>query len=138
MNPELDDIQRIEILKGPQGALYGAAAMGGLVKVVPNAPDLHQFSGSASGGFSGTATGWGRCDREKCVRHVERSAFRHPGRALEVELGMRRSYCMTHHWKMAGYAALAASLAILICTPRPTAAQATAGDFEHVAFDKID
>lgn len=47
---------------------------------------------------------------------------------------MRRSYCMTYHWKRAGYAALAASLAILVCTPRPAAAQATAGDF---AGDKL-
>src|ERR1700733_16277794 len=47
----------------------------------------------------------------------------------KVELGMRSSYCMTYHWKMAGYAALAASLAILVCMPRPSAAQATAGDF---------
>jgi hypothetical protein len=36
---------------------------------------------------------------------------------------------MTYDWKIAGYAALAASLAILLCTPKPTAAQATTRDF---------
>jgi iron complex outermembrane recepter protein len=63
-DPELVDIQRIEVLKGPQGTLYGASAMGGLVKVVPNAPDFTQFSARIDGGVSaldnvGTAGGNG-------------------------------------------------------------------------------
>ncbi len=33
------DLNRIEVLKGPQGSLYGAAAEGGLIKYVTNAPD---------------------------------------------------------------------------------------------------
>ncbi|MGC5198370.1 TonB-dependent receptor plug domain-containing protein, partial [Aphanothece microscopica] len=32
------DLQRIEVLRGPQGTLYGAAAQGGLIKYVTNAP----------------------------------------------------------------------------------------------------
>ena len=40
---ELIDIQRIEVLEGPQGTLYGAAAMGGLIQVVPNLPDFTGF-----------------------------------------------------------------------------------------------
>ena len=38
------DIERIEVLEGPQGTLYGAATMGGLVKYVLREPDLHHFS----------------------------------------------------------------------------------------------
>ena len=58
-DPELVDVQRIEVLKGPQGTLYGASAMGGLVKVVPNLPQFSDFSGSVGGGVSALGSGWG-------------------------------------------------------------------------------
>jgi outer membrane receptor protein involved in Fe transport len=43
--PNLDtfDMQRIEVLRGPQGTLYGAGAEGGLLKFVTNAPDTRGF-----------------------------------------------------------------------------------------------
>ena len=37
------DMERIEVLRGPQGTLYGAGAMGGLVKYVLVAPDATRF-----------------------------------------------------------------------------------------------
>src|ERR1700722_1028484 len=56
------DLQRIEVLKGPQGTLYGAGAMGGLFKYVTIAPDPNTFSGrvgldgqSIDGGGTGGA-----------------------------------------------------------------------------------
>jgi iron complex outermembrane recepter protein len=57
-NPELIDVQRIEVLKGPQGTLYGASAMGGLVKVVPNLPQFNEFSATIQGGTSALNSGW--------------------------------------------------------------------------------
>jgi outer membrane receptor protein involved in Fe transport len=57
-DPELIDTQRIEVLKGPQGTLYGASAMGGLVKVVPNQPEFNDFSGKFTGGLSVLNSGW--------------------------------------------------------------------------------
>lgn len=42
----LFDMSRIEILRGPQGTLYGASTMGGLLKYVTNAPDTAAFSGT--------------------------------------------------------------------------------------------
>jgi iron complex outermembrane receptor protein len=59
LNPELIDTQRVEVLEGPQGTLYGAAAMGGLDKVVPNAPQFNEFSAKLSGGLSVLNSGWG-------------------------------------------------------------------------------
>jgi outer membrane receptor protein involved in Fe transport len=42
----LFDMSRIEILRGPQGTLYGASTMGGLLKYVTNVPDAAAFSGT--------------------------------------------------------------------------------------------
>src|ERR1700734_1924488 len=41
------DLQRIEVLRGPQGTLYGANSEGGLLKFVSTAPVLGTFSGAA-------------------------------------------------------------------------------------------
>jgi iron complex outermembrane receptor protein len=47
LSPDLDpsDVQRIEVLKGPQGTLYGANSLGGLVKYVTTPPDLATYHG---------------------------------------------------------------------------------------------
>ena len=52
--PDVDlfDIARVEVLKGPQGTLYGASALGGLLRLVPRLPDTQYFSGSVRLGLS--------------------------------------------------------------------------------------
>ena len=42
----LYDIRSIEVLEGPQGTLYGAGSLGGVVRVVPRAPDLTTVGGT--------------------------------------------------------------------------------------------
>jgi outer membrane receptor protein involved in Fe transport len=54
IDPDLYDINRIEVLRGPQGTLYGSGSMGGTVKVVTNQPELGKFDGSLQGTVSGT------------------------------------------------------------------------------------
>ncbi|MCA3824568.1 MAG: TonB-dependent receptor plug domain-containing protein, partial [Burkholderia sp.] len=48
------DLNHIEILFGPQGTLYGAGAMGGLLKYVTNQPDTESFFGTVGTTFSST------------------------------------------------------------------------------------
>ena len=45
IDPNLYDLDRVEVLRGPQGTLYGASSMGGTIKLIPNAPQLNTITG---------------------------------------------------------------------------------------------
>jgi iron complex outermembrane receptor protein len=47
----LDDLERVEILKGPQGTLYGRNVTGGVVKFVTNRPDTEKVEGYVKAGY---------------------------------------------------------------------------------------
>lgn len=57
LNPRVMDLQRIEVLRGPQGTLYGARSMGGTVRMITIAPDVNEFSGRAHALGSSTQDG---------------------------------------------------------------------------------
>jgi iron complex outermembrane receptor protein len=50
------DVSRVEVLRGPQGTLYGQSVSAGLVNIVTNAPKLGEFSGYAQGEFGNNGT----------------------------------------------------------------------------------
>ena len=51
---QLVDVDRVEVLEGPQGTLYGAGAIGGVIRVTPRAVDLKKLEGRLA--LGGTAT----------------------------------------------------------------------------------
>jgi len=53
----LVDMQRIEVLKGPQGTLFGRSAMGGIVRYISNKPDPEAFAAGINTYVSSTTDG---------------------------------------------------------------------------------
>lgn len=53
LDPDLFDVARIEVLKGPQGTLFGASSMGGLIRYIFNPPNLEKLEGKMEVGFTG-------------------------------------------------------------------------------------
>ncbi len=54
VNLRLDDLDHVEILRGPQGTLYGSGSLGGTIRFVQNAPDPDAFDAKFSVGTSDT------------------------------------------------------------------------------------
>lgn len=57
LDPHIVDIARIEVLRGPQGTLYGAESMGGTVRIITEQPNAQALKGQLHVAGSGTAHG---------------------------------------------------------------------------------
>lgn len=55
VNLDLMDIKRVEVLRGPQGTLYGSGAMAGMIRIIHNQPDPKKFAGNFSVGAADTS-----------------------------------------------------------------------------------
>lgn len=90
IDPNLFDLQRVEVLRGPQGTLYGAGSMGGTIRLITNPPNLRTFSVNAQGRVSGTESGG--------MNHAENAALNIP--LLQDKLAVRLvgSYSYDDGW----------------------------------------
>jgi iron complex outermembrane recepter protein len=52
VDPRIVDLERIEVLRGPQGTLFGARSMGGTVRLITRQPDANEFEGWVHAGVS--------------------------------------------------------------------------------------
>jgi len=57
IDADLFDLNHTEVLRGPQGTLYGAGSMGGTIKLVTNPPKLGEFEGATQEDISRTTGG---------------------------------------------------------------------------------
>ena len=79
IDPDLFDLARIEVLRGPQGTLYGASSMGGTVRLITNQPNLTAEQGAVNIEGSDTKHGGGNVRLDAMVNIplvVDRAALR--------------------------------------------------------------
>jgi outer membrane receptor protein involved in Fe transport len=84
--PYVFDIDHIEVLRGPQGTIFGASAEGGAIRVISHAPSLTQYSGFARG--EGSQIDGGGFNSEMGVAYG--------GPILQDKLGFRVSAWSSH------------------------------------------
>jgi iron complex outermembrane recepter protein len=65
----IGDLDKIEILRGPQGTLYGGGTMSGIYRIVTRKPELDELSGSFRGGLA-TTDGGGLSDQVEGMVNV--------------------------------------------------------------------
>jgi iron complex outermembrane recepter protein len=106
IDPRVLDIDHIEVLRGPQGTLYGARSMGGTVRIITKQPNLTEFDAAVHAGLSTTD----RTDRPNWTGDAvvnmplipDRVALRLSG-FYDQEAGFfKRSYCSDPAAAMSG------------------------------------
>lgn len=80
--PRMPDLDRIEVLRGPQGTLYGDSSEGGTIRYISKAPNLTTFSADLTGDVSNTyrgSTNWGLIGDENMPLVEDKLALRISG-----------------------------------------------------------
>jgi outer membrane receptor protein involved in Fe transport len=90
IDPTLYDLNHVEVLRGPQGTLYGSSSMGGTIKLITNQPKMNQFEGSVQTILSGTDGGG--------FNHNENAMLNLPLVKDELALRLVASQASTSGW----------------------------------------
>ena len=78
VNLRLQDLDHVEILRGPQGTLYGSGSLGGTIRFVQNAPDPGGFDAKVETGRQ-RYRAYARAERRR-ERHAQHAALATPWR----------------------------------------------------------
>lgn len=70
IDPATYDLNRVEVLRGPQGTLYGSSSMGGTIRLIPNRPRLGVFEASGEQVLSDTISGGGLNHQENGMVNI--------------------------------------------------------------------
>ncbi|MBO9499578.1 MAG: TonB-dependent receptor [Novosphingobium sp.] len=133
IDPRVLDLERIEVLRGPQGTLYGARSMGGTVRLITREPDTHALSGAVlsrvstttHGGENGSVDGAINVPIVDGVLAVRASGYyetlsgvydRVPSAAAPVKFAAKRDVDSSQRY--GGTIAVSADLGALTITPR--------------------
>nr|WP_321983979.1 TonB-dependent receptor [uncultured Lichenicoccus sp.] len=65
--PRFVDMDRVEVLRGPQGTLFGASSMGGTIRLITNQPKFNFYGADLSSDASGTVHGGANWDEQGAV-----------------------------------------------------------------------
>ncbi|VFR31916.1 TonB-dependent receptor [plant metagenome] len=84
--PSIFDLERVEVLRGPQGTLFGDSSMGGAIRFITPEPDLHDYTGYARAETSTTTGG----------SNSYEGGFAIGGPIVEGSLGFRASGYFQH------------------------------------------
>ncbi len=57
IDPKMFDLERVEVLRGPQGTLYGSSSMGGTIRLITRQPAIGEFEASVGTDISSTTGG---------------------------------------------------------------------------------
>jgi len=57
VDPKMFDLERVEVLRGPQGTLYGSSSMGGTIRLITRQPQIGEFESSVGATVSSTTGG---------------------------------------------------------------------------------
>jgi outer membrane receptor protein involved in Fe transport len=84
IEPRVPDLDRIEVLRGPQGTLYGDSSEGGTIRYITRSPNLTTFSADLTGDISSTdrgSTNWEAIGDENIPLVEDKLALRIAGSA---------------------------------------------------------
>jgi outer membrane receptor protein involved in Fe transport len=116
---KLVDIDRVEVLRGPQGTLYGSDSMAGTVRVIPVAPNLEKVEGKLSARYSQTGNEGGDNTMIQAVLNLP---------LIENQLAVRG---VAYRFENGGYINN-------VAVSQPVASHAATQNFGGVARDRDD